>query len=104
MERGGADASDAVRVSVKIGNEARSSSLPESEKWIDVDGRCSSCGRGEFRVIGDIHRQRVGSHEVTAPALALCCGQEVGEVFVELDTIFGLEEDARVLNGRCRVY
>jgi hypothetical protein len=98
-----------VRVNVRIVNhvgvdEARSSRLPESEKWIYVDGRCPSCGRGELRVIGDIHRQRVGSHEVTAPALALCCGQEVGEVRAELSTIFGLEEDRAVLNGRARVY
>ncbi len=93
-----------MRVSVTIGGGARPSSLPENEKWIDVEGRCPTCDRGEFRVIGDIKRQRVGSHEVTAPALALCCGAEVGAVLVEMDTIFGLEEDERVLNGRCRVY
>ncbi|MGK3981196.1 hypothetical protein WMF38_56895 [Sorangium sp. So ce118] len=93
-----------MKVSVKIGDVERASSLPGSERWIDVDGQCPSCKADEFRVIGDIARQKIGHDTVTAPALALCCGSEVGAVHVELNTIFGLEEDRAVLNGRPRVY
>lgn len=39
-----------------------------------------------------------------ADAIALCCGKPVGTIRVKVDTIFGIEEDRRVLNGRARVY
>lgn len=94
-----------VRIVKHVGvDETRPSRLPESERWIDVDGKCPVCDAAELRVIGDVRRQSIGHDTVTAPALALCCGREIGEVHVEISTIFGLEEDARVLNGRCRVY
>jgi hypothetical protein len=93
-----------VKVSVEIAGAPRESSLPGSQEWINVDGACPSCRGGEFRVIGDVRRQNVGHDTVTAPALSLCCGQEVGVVRVEFATIFGLEEDRAVLHGRPRVY
>lgn len=93
-----------MRVTVKIGDVEHDGRLPESERWIELDGRCPSCERQPLKVIGDVHRQNVGTHAVTAPALALCCGQEIGTVRAEMATIFGLEEDERVLHGRCRVY
>ncbi len=93
-----------MKVTVDISGESRACSLPESEKWIDVDGRCPSCNADGLRVIGDKRRQQIGHDTVTAPALALCCGREVGAVHVEMSTIFGLEEDERVLHGRPRVY
>lgn len=93
-----------MKVNVEIQGVPRTTSLPESERWIDVAGRCPSCLVAEFRVIGDVQRQKVGRDTVTAPALALCCAAEVGTVRVELSTIFGLEEDERVLHGRARVY
>lgn len=94
-----------MRVSVTISDEGRPCSLPECGKWIDVHGRCPACNHGELRVIGDERNQDIGSHTIKAPALALCCGQEIGVVLVELSTIFGIEEDRAVLvHGRARVY
>lgn len=93
-----------MKVSVVIADESRSCSLPEHERWIDVAGRCPECKADVLRVIGDKRRQDIGHDTVTAPALATCCGSTIGKVRVELDTIFGLEEDERVLHGRCRVY
>jgi hypothetical protein len=93
-----------MNVTVEIQGSHRWTSLPESERWIDVQGQCPACNSEEFRVIGDVTRQKIGHDTVKAPALALCCGAEVGEVHVELSTIFGLEEDERVLHGRARVY
>ena len=45
------------------------------------------------------------SHD-TYRADATCCGCDapVGVLRVKVSTIFGIEEDERVLNGRCRVY
>jgi hypothetical protein len=37
-------------------------------------------------------------------AHCLCCGAYVGELRAKVDTIFGIDEDEAVLNGRCRVY
>ncbi len=39
-----------------------------------------------------------------ARAAHVGCGARLGTLCVEVDTIFGIEEDEQVLNGRCRVY
>ena len=39
-----------------------------------------------------------------ADAHCLACGETIGVLRVKMSTIFGIEEDKRVLNGRCRVY
>lgn len=39
-----------------------------------------------------------------ADAVALCCGKPIGRMSTTVSTIFGIEEDERVLNGRARVY
>lgn len=93
-----------MKVAVRIDDEERSCSLPECERWIDVHGGCPTCKAKELRFIGEKARQEIGHDTVTAPALALCCGAKVGVVTVTLSTIFGLDEDERVLHGRPRVY
>lgn len=38
-------------------------------------------------------------------AIALCCGKKLGRIEVKMETIFGIDEDRRVLEfGRVRVY
>jgi hypothetical protein len=91
-----------VKIAVRVDDEERSCSLPENERWIDVNGCCPACKAKELRVIGEKARQEIGHDTVTAPAL--CCGAKIGTVHVTLSTIFGLEEDERVLHGRPRVY
>jgi hypothetical protein len=94
-----------VKLHVTIADSPRTASLPyESAPFVDVAGACPSCGAESFRIIGDEPRHSVGHDYVKAPALAICCGAEVGVLRVEFNTIFGLEEDAAVLNGRVRVY
>ncbi len=34
----------------------------------------------------------------------ICCATVLGKLVVTVSTIFGIEEDERVLSGRCRVY
>jgi len=39
-----------------------------------------------------------------ADAIALCCRRKIGTIETQVDTVFGIEEDERVLNGPWRVY
>lgn len=39
-----------------------------------------------------------------APVKCLACGVQLGELHAKVSTIFGIEEDDRVLHGRPRVY
>ncbi len=45
-----------------------------------------------------------GHDTFAARAHTLCCGGEIGILRAVVSTIFGIEEDRRVLNGRARVY
>ena len=68
-----------------------------------AEGQCPGCGVTPFLIKGTgIHKHdertmRAGSH-------CVACDDPVGYVYARVDTIFGLEEDRRVLAGRCRVY
>jgi hypothetical protein len=56
--------------------------------------------------MGVLAKSSVRGHDtVRGQGYAACCGAHIGgEIVVTIPTIFGLEEDDRVLNGRCRVY
>ena len=41
---------------------------------------------------------------MVSPATCAYCGSGVGVITAVFSTVFGIEEDMRVLNGRCRVY
>lgn len=65
-------------------------------------GGLTCCGE-TLRARGvDCHT--VDDRRYEARALAVCCGVEVGTIVAEPSTIFGIEEDRRVMNARCRVY
>ena len=62
-----------------------------------------SCGALPATVAG-IHPVTEYDH-VTAEAHCVDCGAYIGVLTVKASTIFGLDEDRRVLEqGRCRVY
>ena len=67
-----------------------------------IDGpECPACG--------EALRVRCPNYETTgatAAGAAVCgvCDAHVGQLTITFNTIFGQEEDQRVLNGRCRVY
>jgi hypothetical protein len=68
-----------------------------------VDGACPACGAEPFGARG--LGRRIAAHDTyAADAVATCCGKHVGELRVTLGTIFGLEEDERVLTGPWKVY
>ena len=64
---------------------------------------CPSCGADAARVrgLGVTHHDHDAYY---AAARALCCGEVIGTMEAKVDTIFGIDEDERVLRGRCRVY
>lgn len=50
-------------------------------------------------------RESLTNHDIiVGVAFCLCCKRAVGTLEVKVSTIFGVEEDRRVLNGRVRVY
>ena len=72
-------------------------------EFVHMKGPCPSCGHaGLVRVRGSGQTTTYDCH--LSRAVALCCGQRIGELRVQVSTVFGIEEDQRVLLGRCRVY
>jgi hypothetical protein len=70
-----------------------------------VDIACPHCGAPPpLRVQGT--GRRIEGHDVySADVFAACCSKPIGVVRAQMDTLFGLDEDERVLHhGRCRVY
>jgi hypothetical protein len=66
--------------------------------------KCPKCKHEAPVKVAGAHK-RIESHDTyAADATLLCCKQRVGAMRVKVDTIFGIEEDERVLNGPWRVY
>ncbi len=97
-----------MKVCVQIDGKRRKASVPyEGAEFVCVEGACPACGvcvDAVFKCIGKSDEQSVGHDTITAPALALCCEKHIGTMVVTFSTIFGIEEDRAVLNGRPRVY
>ena len=73
--------------------------VPAGADRVRAAGRCpcARCQADPFFVRGS--RPNVGTHGAKAEASCCACGQPVGTLHVEFDTIFGVDEDARVLSG-----
>lgn len=69
-----------------------------------VVGQPSTCCIEEETAV--YSREKVIDSHDTYAGTALCarCHKPVGKLRVRVSTIFGIEEDEEVLNGRCRVY
>jgi hypothetical protein len=77
----------------------------EAQTYVTVvDGGCPFCSADPFRVRGERPRDSSDDRATEADASCLKCGQDVGLLRVEMDTIFGVKEDRAVLQGRARVY
>lgn len=64
---------------------------------------CPSCSAAPCEVRGS----GVSHHDhdtYYARAIARCCGADVGELRATVSTLFGIDEDRAVLDGRPRVY
>lgn len=67
-------------------------------------GACPSCdAAAPVKVAGN--GRRIESHDTyAADGFALCCKAHIGTIRARTSTIFGIEEDERMLHGRARVY
>lgn len=75
--------------------------IAENGKHVTI-AACPACGAGHpaIRGTGRTHHDHDTYY---ARARAACCGAEL-RMETAVDTIFGIDEDERVLLGRCRVY
>lgn len=66
-------------------------------------GACPGCKAEPFRVQGG--NRRIHDRETyVADGRCVDCGDAVGYIYARVETVFGLEEDRNVLEGRERVY
>ncbi len=70
---------------------------------VDVQGDVTCDRRGSALRIYSPEAIK-GHNTVEGRAFSQCCDEPVGRLIVIFETLFGLEEDERVLDGRCRVY
>lgn len=68
---------------------------------VEAAAPACACGSVWVRGLGDDER---GHDTITTRAVCAGCGARRGKLVVTVDTLFGIEEDERVMNGRCRVY
>lgn len=88
-----------------IDDPRRKARVPyEGADHVVVDGVCPACGVKPFKAQGGNPRPSADDRAYEADAACARCGARVGTLRAEVDTLFGVREDERVLNGRCRVY
>ncbi len=94
-----------MKIYLILPDESRRNVFPFGEHFARADGTCPACGARELRIAGKNKRPSVDDRAIIAEAFAVgCCGEEIGTIRAEPDTLFGVREDAAVLNGRARVY
>lgn len=93
-----------MKISIKFNDGTRqTATLPyQGCQHVEVDGTCPSCGTKPWKARGG--QPETGYDEYRAQAQCLSCDKIVGTMIVKVSTIFGIEEDDRVLSGRYRVY
>lgn len=70
--------------------------------FVEVPIPCPHCAEPlQAQGVGE---QEHGHDFIASAARCGRCRREIGRIRVTFSTIFGLEEDAAVLQGRCRVY
>jgi len=96
----------ALTVSLLLGDvrHAAAEAPRAGDAAVAFDAPCPACGaKAPILVAG------CGTHTTThdtfvASAKHVGCGERIGRIEAKVDTIFGIEEDERVLHGRARVY
>ncbi len=93
-----------MKISIRLPDGRAISARLEEGGAAVVVPTCPSCGADAARVrgLGVTHHDHDTYY---ARARGLCCTQVIGTMETTVDTLFGIEEDERVLlHGRCRVY
>ena len=93
-----------MKITLKLDGGTRAAKRPyEKADHVVVTGACPHCGVEPFKAKG----RGVSSKDhdsYYAEADCVDCGKFVGTIRAKMDTLFGIEEDERVLSGRYRVY
>lgn len=92
-----------MKITLHMGGRTLAAKRPHKESdHVLVDAACPACAE-PLRVRG--RGNHVESHDTyAATAHCVACGAALGTIRVRVSTIFGIEEDERILNGRMRVY
>lgn len=91
-----------VTVSVKGKTHSATRPFPKADHVV-LTIPCPFCGVEPMKARGV--GGMVKSHDsYRSDAITTCCGKPLDWIKATFDTIFGLEEDERVLNGPWRVY
>ena len=69
-----------------------------------AEGYCPHCMVTPLKVAGVKGTMAKGHDTYTSDGGCLACNTVLGKLVVTVNTLFGIEEDERVLAGRCRVY
>lgn len=76
---------------------------PEADHCV-ADGTCPCCAAEPFKLGGSNMRASKDDRAWESDAGCLACRAHVGTLRVEMNTLFGVREDAAVLSGRVRIY
>lgn len=95
-----------MKIFVLLSNkDEREGSLKHSSaERVDVEGVCPSCGHTPFQVCGIGGKTVRRFDNIQQDAMCLECETVIGTVKAVFDTIFGLDEDERVLKGPQKVF
>jgi hypothetical protein len=88
-------------VRLYVGDETYECSAPHPEAPF-VEAAGWKCRCGSDRVRGG--KPQRGHDEYISDAACAECRAPAGRLVAKVETLFGIEEDIAVLNGRCRVY
>jgi hypothetical protein len=92
-----------MKVYLKVDGARRA--LDVRAEYAILSGPCPKCGALPCNVQGTGRRISSDDRAYEATGVCLACKQAIGTIRAETGTLFGVEEDERVLaSGRWRVY
>ena len=95
-----------MKITLQIGKRTLEAKLPyEGAPHVAVEGHsCPKCRPAVTPLLLRGVYRHYDHDTYYSDAHCVACGTHVGELRAKVETIFGIEEDTRVLHGRCRVY
>jgi hypothetical protein len=96
-----------MKITLKLPDgSSRRASVPYAgcEFVIVNNSECPNSKCRGYSVRGNGKNRVQSQYDEEEDAVCAACFTPRGRIHVKLDTLFGRDEDNRVLNGRCRVY
>ena len=89
-------------IRLEIGTRRILATFVLDEPFVIVVEPCDRCGSD--RVCGNGQNKRESERDFSESAVCFECRYPTGRIVVERETLFGAEEDGRVLGGPWKVY